>query len=266
MIHRLKRDIEKVLDPASSDTGCCGDGGFGGGFLRRVLLTVVGNSLVFFTLIFMLTLQLDADINEANEDETPTYTPGYRGYILLVCFLLLPWFSLVLSLLANSYYIMDLLISVNVQLAQKSTDVQDQLKDEYGGALEDALQFASTRSADAQTQLDALRAMSSFRKLLHGLNELYVIFLVFLWQLLAIMPLVFFRARLTRWTWIVDGIYFLLVAISNWQLFLLSLIIDAAIPFLAIGFLLYPLSIYILFRRKMQTHPTGNEADAEPQI
>ena len=134
MLYKLIKDINKILNP-NQEANCCSYS-IGGSILPRAYITVLGNTLIFLFLIFMLGAQMHQE-----NLEQQAYRMTWKSGLLTASLIVLPIHTMVLFLVANSYWVLEMFIKINLQIS-KSEEFQKKLEEDCGASVSDVVNFA----------------------------------------------------------------------------------------------------------------------------
>ncbi len=242
MIYKFVKDLQRALMPDESQS-CC-NFNFAGRLLPRLYFTAVGNHLLFLLLIFIMFAQMNND-----NLKTSNYRMTFSSMVIAISLMVLPILSLILFFAANGFWVMEFLISVNLKIAT-DTEFQKSLEDDYGAVMSDSLSFAMNKAKrkTAQRQLEDIRQIPAMKKLFYGLSEVHVLGLLFLWEALVLLVLIMFDGFSSAGPLYSTKILFMIFSmVTNAQVLLLCIAMNTSTPFVFIGMLFYPISVYLCF-------------------
>ncbi len=234
MLRRFVKDLQKALKPKESITW----------FLHRMYFTVVGNTLLFLFLIFIMGAQMNND-NATSQD----YSMTFRSTIMSLALIILPILSIILFLFANSYWVLEFLINTNIAISADA-NFKEALGEEYGYTIEDTLQFVSARANDSKNQLLTLKEVHPFKRILYGLTEVHVLSLLFIWEVLIALVWILFNGMSTTVAlWTIKMLFVVLSVIVNGHVLLLALTMNTMLPIAIVGFISYPFCVSFCFKK-----------------
>ena len=260
MIQKFMKDLQGLLNTSGEKVGFFGMRS-PGRILERAYMTTVGNTILMFYLIVLFAFHEDTD----NPSEG-VYLMSWRSALLALSLTALPVFSIILFLLTNSFWVLKIFMTINLRVSSDE-EFQENLTKKYGHTVSDAMNLAVKQGDKTKKRLEGMNQMPLLKKVFFGLTTFWMIPLILLWQVLAALPLVTILAygsqqgNLTATTH--QPVYYIaasmvycgLLLIFNAHLLLLALALDIMIPIVFLCFLIYPISLPILFRKQMQVRP-----------
>ncbi|ELT90042.1 hypothetical protein CAPTEDRAFT_206415 [Capitella teleta] len=252
MVYRFMRDIQGVLKPGTSKGLCAQQ--FAGLVLSRAYLTFLGNVVLMLLLATMMGIQVHSDNYTSSN-----YHLTFRSGMLMVCLLILPIFSFVLFILANAYWIMEILIGLNLSVGQDES-FSDKLKENYGEAVQGALQYAQHKIPASSKRLESLRETPTHKKALYGVLEIPIVLCIFVYEILLLSSLFLFNGFADPWQNNAVVLCFLVVLVAaNIHLIALMALSNLSIVLIVLSVLVYPFTVPICCRRKQQVDQTPFE-------
>lgn len=240
MLYKLIQDINKILKPDEKST-CCSYT-IGGSILPRAYITVLGNTLIFLILIFMLGAQMHQE-----NLEQESYRMTWKSGLLTTSLIVLPIYSMILFLVVNSYWVLETFININLQISQ-SEEFQKKLEEDYGASVSGAVSFAVSKGSKTQDQLDNIQSLSTSKKILYSLTEIHSVVLLLMWEAIVITTVFSFDGFDHLGFNLVTKIAFCVFALLvNNHIGLLALIMIVAAPVAFVGLLFYPFSVLLCF-------------------
>ena len=240
MIYKLLQDVNNILNP---DTPATLGSKKHGALLPRIFMCIIGNNVVFVVMMVMLGLQIHSE-----NYETGDYGISYRSGLIITGMLFIPITSLAFFALANSYWVMELLISLSLAVGEKGqVDVGEDAPD----TLTDALNYAVANTDATRERLDRLQKVSWLKKLMYNLTVPGMIVLHLIWGGLVFLIMVSFNPFENHWYNACLQLSFLVsVIVANGHQVVILLGSVLLIAFLFIGFLFYPFFVLLCCRKK----------------
>ena len=252
MAYRFVRDLQKIVEPEAA-SACCGSK-FAGNLLPKAFFTILGNTFLFMFMIYLMGAQMLTE-NYTSED----YSMKYRSILLMLCLIFLPLFSILLFLIANSYWVVEILITVNLRLSQ-SDELQKKLQSDHNTMMVDAVGYAMDKAQNTQQRLDDIQNISTTKKVLYALSEFPVILMLLLWEAMVLCVCLAFGGyeNTANNIYVISG-FGLVTIIANWHLILLVVVMNGSLVVILPGVVLYPLSLMLCFWKKPTVSPEEDE-------
>lgn len=185
------------------------------GVVMRSFICIIGNSVVFAFLLFVLGLQIHED-NNITED----YTFTFRQFWLVLCALIIPTSSLAVFLLANFHWLMQYMVQLSLISSAVIEKVREDENEELADITEE-IHVAEQQREEAMGKLKKLQKASHTQKFLYPVNEWWIMLITAIWFLcLFTVPIAIETDGTHVHTEVLVGSlvgYFVCVLISNWQ-------------------------------------------------
>lgn len=224
-VKKLTDGLSNVLQKEDPNFDFTASGGFRPGIVLRAYLTIVGNSLVFALLLFVLALQVHQD-NHISQD----YTCNFRQVWLILMTLFIPISSLGVFVLVNLHWVMEYCI----RLSLVSADIVKQIREEdENEELADIIETNITtqkqgigenendKIEERQNRLEELQEVTTREKFLYATREIWIMLLLLLWFLLLLtIPITLDTTGEhihTNTVALSLVSYFIVVFLANWQ-------------------------------------------------
>ena len=258
IVYKLIRDIITMLNPVGGNKVYSP---IANAVLFRMLMVIIANFFVYISLALMLLAQVHSD-NYFSENFDITWRSGS----LILALTLMPWLNLLSFALVNYYWLLEILVSMNIKLA---TDVefQNHMKSKYGEMVTDIINAAMLKANTSKKTLADINATAYMKKLLWVLQQPLSAIVFFAWQAIILLTSVAFDAdycfincKYIYWILMVTfvictcliNVHALLATISfN---IMISLLFSVVIPF-------YPVCVPLLFWVKQTTHEDKHKLD-----
>ena len=239
MFYKLIKDINGILN-GSKKAGCFSYS-FGGWILPRAFITVLGNTCIFLFIIFMLGVQMHRE-----NLEQETYRMTWKSALLTTSLIILPIFSTVLFVVANSFWVLEIFININLQVS-RSEDFQKKLED-YGSSVSGAVTFAVDKGSKTRDRLVDMRSLSFSKKLFYSLTEVHGVVLVVIWECLVITTIFAFDGfNELSFNATTRTVFCVFSFVVNNHVGLLAFTLTITAPAAAVSFIFYPISIILCF-------------------
>ena len=169
----------------------------------RIFYTVVLNALLFGFMIIHLALQVYhenlsknkptshrlAEIEASKnlglpEDDVEIVYMSYVGGLMLICTIVVPIFNIVIFILANYYYIIELMIKINLHVVKKE-DFRKQLE-EHGDVAKGILGFAGKNVHATPGRLRDIQSLTTFQRVFFVLREWWIDLIFFAWAIIIV--------------------------------------------------------------------------------
>ena len=238
----------KSDEDEESKKSCCSSAD-AGGLLMRGYVTIVGNAVLFLLQVVLMGAQMNAE----NLQTSKHYYMGYRSGMQAFCLIVLPLYSMFMFVMANSYWVMELLIMLNLKVG---TSPDFQKKYDSDVVVSDAVGFCMARAETTKDRLADIQSLSTSKKVLYGLSDARIIVLLLIWVALVCMVLFTFDAfENPIYDSLALGSFAVVAAVSNYQLVALVVTMVVTTPVLAVGMAVYPVSMMICFWKKPTIDP-----------
>ena len=251
MIYQLFADLKDTMksdEDEESKKSCCSSAD-AGGLLMRGYVTIVGNAVLFLLQVVLMGAQMNAE----NLQTSKHYYMGYRSGMQAFCLIVLPLYSMFMFVVANSYWVMELLIMLNLKVG---TSPDFQKKYDSDVVVSDAVGFCMARAETTKDRLADIQSLSKSKKVLYGLSDARIIVLLLIWVALVCMVLFTFDAfENPIYDSLALGSFAVVAAVSNYQLVALVVTMVVTTPVLAVGMAVYPVSMMICFWKKPTIDP-----------
>lgn len=246
MVFKLFRDIEKILRPGESSSPSARRNG---ALLPRFYVSIVGNNFVFAVLMVMLGCQINKD-NYTSSDYTITLESG----ILMASMIVYPIFSLILFIIVNSYWVMELFISLSLALGEsKQIDFEN-------STVADAMNFAVSQTNATKKRLEKLLRVPGWKKFFYSLSELPILGLIIIWGSVSMAIVYFFDGFDDMWLNLSIKLVFLLVTVlANGHLSIVALCSVVYVVVLGLAAVVYPVTVLVCCRKKPNVDGTDFE-------
>ena len=252
------RDVYSVVNPDSlKKSGLC-SWNTAGWVLCRTYLTTMGSTLTFLVLLAMLILQVHQD-NLVDE----SYTLSWRSWLILLAFMLLPLCSIVIFILANAFWVTELLLRVNIRIG-KDEDFNKELEKQYGVIASDALTYTMKKVQSNEERLEEIILTSLAKKFIYGAIEPLNAFLLVFWQIIVITPLIVFAPfpNNTILGISLQIVFAFVLLQANVHTFIVAVAADCVVVACLLGVLCYPVCIAVCCRK---TYMVGPEEAEDPK-
>ena len=184
-------------------------------FTNRIIFTVILNSFLFASMIALLGLQVyhenlpenkPAEVLQQEEEtgEEKIIMTHVAAYMLITT-LLVPILSIVVFALANYYYLLELMIKVNVQVLQ-SGDMREKI-DEYGEVAQGIMGFAKKNVHATPGRLRDIQSLTTFQRVFYVLREWWIDLLFSVWSAILVLYSYFFYEYVSKDS--VNGTFYL---------------------------------------------------------
>lgn len=157
----------------------------------RIFYTVVLNALLFGFMIIHLCLQVYHENLPENkpvwhrekelalsEDAEIIYMSHVAG-IMLITTVIVPIFNIIVFVLANYYYILELMININLHVVRKD-DCRKKIE-EHGDVAKGIMGFAGKNVHATPGRLRDIQSLSTFQKIFFVLREWWIDIIFFVW-------------------------------------------------------------------------------------
>lgn len=211
------------------------------GITSRLVYTIVMNSVLFGAMLLLLGLQIyheNLDENkpeyfkawEAESDDELYYVSHIAAYMITAT-IIVPILSIVVFVLANYYYILELMIKINVHVLKNSA-LRSTLE-EYGDVAQGIMGFAKTNVHATPGRLRDIQSLSTFQRVFYVLREWWIDLIFFIWSVIISLYCYFYyeyssKTQVTGTFYIVYLVTFLtcvmLFAFANYHTFAIVLI------------------------------------------
>ena len=166
----------------------------------RIMYTVVLNSLLFGFMLIQLGLQIyheNLDENKPDHiiakqdqlshetgDEVELVVVGITAGLMLPATIIVPLFSIVVFVLANYYYVLELFIKINIEVINKK-ECREKLE-EHGDVAKGLVGFASKNIHATPGRLRDIQSLSTFQRVFYVLREWWIDLIFFLWGFIIV--------------------------------------------------------------------------------
>lgn len=185
-------------------------------FTNRIVFTVILNSFLFASMIFLLGLQvyhenlsenkpIDVQQKESETGEEQIVMSHVATYMLITT-LVVPILSLVVFAFANYYYLLELMIKINAHVLN-SSDMREKIE-EYGDVAQGIMGFAKKNIHATPGRLRDIQSLSMFQRVFYVLREWWIDLLFFIWSVILVIYCYFFYEYVSKDS--VSGTFYLL--------------------------------------------------------
>ncbi|KAI0222241.1 hypothetical protein LSAT2_026526, partial [Lamellibrachia satsuma] len=252
MIHRFVEDIRAVLG-SKVDIGL--------NILLRGIITTISNLVLFIFLIILLGLQVHNDnycnTHDSNTDiwcknmtnNSSTDPLKYRGSVnstfLLIAVVLLPLFNLVMFVVVNYFWVLELLLLLGAE------SKEDKWKDtDIGRTVADIADMAKASFA----KLDDMRSAHPLNRFISVVTEPVFAAMILVWEVILVLAIYYYDGCHHSLSSVcsrdVVQTFFVLIAIvTNSHAVIVAILFDAGIVIAAAAVLFYPLSFPLFLKR-----------------
>lgn len=166
------------------------------GITMRIFYIVLVNALLFGFMIMHLSLQIyhenlpenkpyehrqkEAALGEGVEVMYMSYVTG----MMILMTVIIPIYNIVVYILANYYYILELMIKINVHVIQKE-DCRRQLE-EHGDVAKGIMGFAGKNVHATPGRLRDIQTLSTFQRVFYVLREWWIDLIFLVWASLLV--------------------------------------------------------------------------------
>lgn len=186
----------------------------------RIVYTVIMNSILFGIMLALLGLQIyheNLDENkpeafkakEAERGQQLYYVSNVAGYMVMST-ILVPILSIVIFILANYYYVLELMIKINVHVVENEK-FREKLED-YGEVAQGIMGFAKQNVHATPGRLRDIQSLTTFQKVFYVLREWWIDLIFFLWTTIVILYCYFFYSYASQDK--VAGTFYLIYMVS----------------------------------------------------
>lgn len=172
----------------------------------RLVYTIVMNSILFVVMLVLLGLQIyheNLDENkpeyfkawEEERDEQWFYVSYTIAYMVLAT-IVVPLLSIVTFILANYYYILELMIKINMQVL-KNSKFRSKLED-YGDVAQGIMGFATKNVHATPGRLRDIQTLSTFQRVFYVLREWWIDLVFFLYASALVLYAYFYYEYISR--------------------------------------------------------------------
>ena len=215
----------------------------------------MGSILTFLVLVLMLILQVHQD-NLTDE----SYRLSWRSWLILLAFMLLPLYSIVVFILANAFWVMELLLRVNIRIG-KDEDFNQELTKQYGVIVSDALTYTMKKVQSNEERLEEIRLTPLPKKFIYGAIEPLNAFLLVFWQIIVITALIVFAPfpNDTVLSISLQIVFAVVLLLANGHTFIVAVAADFVVVASLLGGCCYPACIAVCCRKIYTVNPEEAE-------
>ncbi|KAK2159889.1 hypothetical protein LSH36_144g05041 [Paralvinella palmiformis] len=241
MLRRLMKDLGAVLDTGKKRATWR----LSGYILPRCYWTIISNVILTLVLTVMFGIQTNLD-----NYNTSNYRLTVSSSLIMIVLILLPTASLLLFFVSNLFWIMEMLLKINIGVGA-NLDFQEKLREEYGDTISDALQYSRTKIEATEKRLATIQEASTTTKLLYCLYEIQFVALIFVWQWMLLAAMYFFDGfENNNFNLIMKMTFVLLFIAANPHLALLMVLNNFMILALVLGTIVYPICLPLCCKTK----------------
>ncbi len=257
MLYKLMRDLRKVFSPAEENPGCC-KWDLAGRILPRAYHTIAGNLVLMLVLIGLFGCQCNRD-NATTSDYRLSTSSG----LLMMCFILLPNLSLLLFVIENAYWLLELFMTINFVVGSDK-GFQEDLKEHYGEMVAGTLRYTMDKMPTSDQRLHSLKDTNSVRKFLYAVTELLALVLLCFWQLLVFLALYYFDGFADATSILLGRVVFAVVClVANPHTVVLSVLGNFLAAAGLASLIVYPIFVPLCMRKKTKMRARNrNETDS----
>ena len=261
MLYRLLKDIQTNLG-TGDELNLTGDWSLAGRIMPRAYFTVIGNIVLFIFLVIMFGAQVHKD-----NVETEDFGISMQSGVIMVCLLLLPFYSIGMFALVNYFWIMEIVLNINLTIGRQD-ELQDKLlaDESYGKVMEVALSMAKKNIKVSEQKYKIIQTTPRWRKVLYGLTELHILLLLFFYQIVMVAALFVFDGFDTDAKNIAVRVLFgLVMIVVNSHAFVMAIFSNFVLLLLGIGMLFYPIFIMICCTQQLKDEGDEDEEKEEEE-
>ncbi|XP_067930790.1 uncharacterized protein [Watersipora subatra] len=162
----------------------------------RIFYTVVLNSLLFGFMIIHLSLQVYHENLPENKpaahrekelargEKVQIIYVSYIAGLMMVCTIVLPIFNIVIFVLANYYYVIELMVNINLHVVRKK-ECRKKLE-EHGDVAKGIIGFAGQNVHATPGRLRDLQTLTMFQRVFFVLREWWIDVIFAVWATMVV--------------------------------------------------------------------------------
>lgn len=166
----------------------------------RIMYTFVLNSMLFGFMLIQLSLQIyhenlsenkpaniiakEHQLSADTGQEVELLVVGVTAGLMLPATIIVPLFSLVVFVLANYYYVLELFIKINIEVINKK-DCREKLEGQ-GDMAKGIMGFASKNIHATPGRLRDIQSLSTFQRVFYVLREWWIDLIFLLWAFIIV--------------------------------------------------------------------------------
>ena len=255
MIHRFVEDIRAVLG-SKVDIGL--------NILLRGIITTVSNLVLFIFLIILLGLQVHNDnycnthdfktdiwcknMTNNNSTDPLKYRGSVNSTFLLIAVVLLPLFNLVMFVVVNYFWVLELLLLLGAE------SKEDKWKDtDIGRTVADIADMADMAKASF-AKLDDMRSAHPLNRFISVVTEPVFAAMILVWEVILVLAIYYYDGCHHSLSsvcskGVVQTIFVLIAIVTNTHAVIVAILFNAGIVIAVAAVLFYPVSFPFFLKR-----------------
>ena len=255
MIRRFVEDIRAVLG-SKTDIGL--------NILLRGIITTISNLVLFIFLIILLGLQVHND-NYCNTHDSKTdiwcknmmnnnstdplkYRGSVNSTFLLIAVVLLPLFNLVMFVVVNYHWVIELLLLLSAE------GYEVRWEDTFSGEVLAKVKDTEKEFGLIEEKLNNIRSVPPFTRFISVVTEPVFAAMILVWEVILVLAIYYYDGCHHSLSsvcskGVVQTIFVLIAIVTNTHAVIVAILFNAGIVIAVAALLFYPVSVPLFLKR-----------------